>query len=282
MGKPFQGIQEIPLNLLCPNPDQPRLERDETSADTLAKGIEEWGVWHPLLITSQGEKYKIISGEGRYNGAVKNKLETVPCRYLDDLDPAEVLLVALEENLLRRDLTVYEKTRGVLNWQSIKLGIDIEALQKLYYRTMNDPTIEVSNKRIIEKGARLLRMSVASVYTKCFALLRLKEDVKGALEQRQIAYTAALTLDSIEQATVRAQLLTRVIAKEVSQSQLEVILRGIKSKKRQHLAPRAKQIKKAFGKILETYQKLDDAGRLQLENLLASMQEVIQQKENHA
>jgi hypothetical protein len=47
-------------------------------------------------------------------------------------------------------------------------------------------------------------MIVASVYTKCFALLRLKDDVKTALK-----------LDSIEQATIHVQLLARVIAKEV-------------------------------------------------------------------
>lgn len=102
--------EKIPVDALAPNPQQPRRAFD--AIDELVASVREVGVLEPLLVRRSSRGYQIISGERRYRAAVEAGLSDVPCIVLD-VDEAQVLTIALIENLQRRDLSPFEEAEGL-------------------------------------------------------------------------------------------------------------------------------------------------------------------------
>lgn len=78
----------------------------------LASSIREKGVLEPILVRPMGSRFQIIAGERRYRAATEAGLAEVPC-IVRDCSDAEVLELALIENLQRRDLTPFEEADGL-------------------------------------------------------------------------------------------------------------------------------------------------------------------------
>lgn len=100
----------IPLDLLVPNPHQPR--RSFGDMADLISSIKEKGVLEPVLVRSAGEKYQIIAGERRYRASVEAGLSQIPCVEID-VDDRGVLEISLIENLQRKDLNPFEEAEGL-------------------------------------------------------------------------------------------------------------------------------------------------------------------------
>lgn len=100
----------LPLDLLTPNPDQPR--RSFGDMADLISSIKEKGVLEPVLVRPTGEKYQIIAGERRYRASVEAGLSQIPCIEID-VDDRGVLEISLIENLQRRDLNPFEEAEGL-------------------------------------------------------------------------------------------------------------------------------------------------------------------------
>ena len=102
----------IPLERLRPNPNQPRKELGDLH--DLTHSVREKGVLEPLLVRyeSADDMYTIISGERRYHAAKAAGLMEVPC-IEKDADSAEMLELALIENLQRKDLNPFEEAEGL-------------------------------------------------------------------------------------------------------------------------------------------------------------------------
>ena len=100
----------IPLDLLIPNPHQPR--RSFADLDDLISSIKEKGVLEPVLVRPSGEKFQIIAGERRYRASVEAGLSQIPCVEID-VDDRGVLEISLIENLQRRDLSPFEEADGL-------------------------------------------------------------------------------------------------------------------------------------------------------------------------
>ena len=113
-GRRAAGVQELPIELVRRNPDQPRRAFDPAALDELAESIRERGVIQPILVRPQpgapGE-YQIVTGERRWRAAQLAGLHQIPSlvRELQDL---EVLELALIENIQRADLNALEEARG--------------------------------------------------------------------------------------------------------------------------------------------------------------------------
>ena len=106
-----EGIgQMIAVDTLIPNPHQPRQAFD--AIDELVASIREVGILEPLLVRHDPQGFQIISGERRYRAGVKAGLEELPCIVLD-VDEAQVLSIALIENLQRQDLSAFEEAEGL-------------------------------------------------------------------------------------------------------------------------------------------------------------------------
>lgn len=103
----MNAIQEIPINQIVPNPNQPRTTFDDEALAELAQSIKELGIVQPLTVRRQGVQYQIIAGERRYRAAKIAGLTEVPA-YIRDVDDEQVLELALVENIQREDLDPVE------------------------------------------------------------------------------------------------------------------------------------------------------------------------------
>lgn len=107
--------RRIALNLIEANPDQPRSILGDLA--DLKASIEAKGVLEPILVRPrEGGRFTIISGERRFRAAMEAGLADVPCIVLDVSD-AEVVEIALIENLQRKDLSPLEEADGYLTLQ---------------------------------------------------------------------------------------------------------------------------------------------------------------------
>ena len=103
--------QLIPLEDIDPNPNQPRHVMGDLSE--LVSSVREKGILEPILVRPRGKRYQIIAGERRFRAAGEAGLAEVPCIVREAPD-AEVMELALIENLQRKDLTPFEEADGLL------------------------------------------------------------------------------------------------------------------------------------------------------------------------
>ena len=203
--------ETLPLSALVPQA-QPR--RRFEGLEALARSIREQGVLQPLLVRSLGNgRYAIVAGERRYRAAKMAGLAEVPVRVLD-LSEKEARLLALVENLQREDLNPYEETLGVLELLSEGLGKTREEVVGLLRQMKNakegrirDNVVPKDAQRVEEIFKALGRMTWESFVQHRLPLLGLPEDLRAALEEGTLPYTAALELKKVKDLEARARLL---------------------------------------------------------------------------
>ena len=111
-GREEDGLREIPVDLIGPNPRQPRHSFDEGKLEELAESIRVRGVLQPIVVTPlAGGRYELVAGERRLRAARIAELESIPAvvRHTDDW---ERLDLALAENMARQDLNAVEEARA--------------------------------------------------------------------------------------------------------------------------------------------------------------------------
>ncbi|MCY4093905.1 MAG: ParB/RepB/Spo0J family partition protein [Gammaproteobacteria bacterium] len=102
------GLTEVPISQVKPNPNQPRKVIDENSLTTFAESIKQQGVMHPITVRRVDDgTYQIIMGERRWHAARIAGLSTVPVLERQATD-SEAMVLALVENLQREDLNPYD------------------------------------------------------------------------------------------------------------------------------------------------------------------------------
>jgi ParB family transcriptional regulator, chromosome partitioning protein len=166
----------VTIDLLDPNPGQPRQVMGDLSE--LMASVAEKGVIEPLVVRQRGNRYQIIAGERRYHAAVQVGLRELPV-VIRDADDAEVLELALVENLQRKDLTAFEEA---------------EALQQLAQRC----------RYTHEDMARKLGKSRTSI-TEALSLNNMPEDVRNLCRLADISSRSTL-LQIVRQADPKRML----------------------------------------------------------------------------
>ena len=122
-----EATSEIPLDLIRPNPHQPRRRFDETALSELADSIRVSGVIQPIVVRKTGDTYELIAGERRVRASRQAGLTKIPA-VVRDATNAESLELALVENLLREDLNPIEAAEGYrqlladFGWTQEQLG----------------------------------------------------------------------------------------------------------------------------------------------------------------
>lgn len=118
----------VSIEIIHPNPNQPRTHFNETELEELSESIREHGVLQPLLVRKKGDEFEIIAGERRYQASKIAGLSELPV-IIKDVDDQKMLELALIENLQRSDLNPIEEAKGYR--QLIKAsGMTQEALSK--------------------------------------------------------------------------------------------------------------------------------------------------------
>ena len=107
-----EGLREIPVELVRPNPRQPRRSFDEGALAELAESIRARGVLQPVVVRAlPGGHYELVAGERRLRAARIAELESVPA-VVREADDWERLDIALAENMARIDLNAVEEARA--------------------------------------------------------------------------------------------------------------------------------------------------------------------------
>jgi ParB family chromosome partitioning protein len=105
-------LRSLPVELIAPNPRQPRRAFDEAALEGLAASLRVRGVLQPVLVRPvAGGTYELVAGERRWRAAVLAGLESIPA-LVRDRDDAEALETALIENMAREDLNPVEEARA--------------------------------------------------------------------------------------------------------------------------------------------------------------------------
>ena len=99
-----KGCDEVRLNLIYPNADQPRKVFPRESLEELALSIKEQGLIEPLVVVPKGEKFMLIAGERRWRACQMAGLTAAPVRVLE-ADDRQITEMALVENIqVRREV----------------------------------------------------------------------------------------------------------------------------------------------------------------------------------
>lgn len=120
-------LQELAIDQVAPDPDQPRRFFDEKALADLAVSVKEHGIVQPIVVTPNGKTFLIVAGERRWRAAKLAGLDTVPA-IVRTLSGQHRLEISLIENLQRRDLnpietaTAYLKLRDQFNMTLEQIG----------------------------------------------------------------------------------------------------------------------------------------------------------------
>lgn len=140
-------FRSVPLHLISPNPYQPRTLFDPDALQELADSIRTYGVISPLTVRCLGEGYQLIAGERRLRAAKMAGLAAVPC-YILPADDRESSLLALLENLQRRDLDCFEE------------ALSLRQLCEQFHMTQQEAALRIGKTQsAVANKLRLLRLS---------------------------------------------------------------------------------------------------------------------------
>ena len=142
------GVSELPVEAIKANPNQPRRRFDDADIEELAASIREKGVLQPILVRPSvfAGEYEIVAGERRWRAAVRTGARTIPA-LVRSLSDAEVLEIAIVENVQRVDLSPIEEAEGY------------RALMDRFGRTQADVAQVVGKSRVhVANALRLLQL----------------------------------------------------------------------------------------------------------------------------
>ena len=141
------GVTEIPLKEIRPNPNQPRRDFDESALDELAASIKEKGILTPVTVREVEDGYELVAGERRWRASKKCRKRTIPAYLIAVKDDAEMMEMALIENIQREDLNSLDESEAYAVLNS-KFEMSHEAIAKA-----------VGKKRVtVSNSLRLLKL----------------------------------------------------------------------------------------------------------------------------
>lgn len=196
---PKSGQRSIPVDQIEANPEQPRKTFESGALDDLTNSIREKGIIQPLIvrpIEGRIDRFQLVAGERRWRAAQKAQLHEVPV-VVRKLSDADVLEIAIIENIQRADLNPVEEALGYKSLQD-KFGHTQEVLSK---------ALGKSRSHI----ANLMR------------LLNLPEDVLDLLRAQKLSSGHARALVVAENPSILA---AKIVAEGLSVRQTEKLVKS--------------------------------------------------------
>lgn len=191
------GLANVPVEQISPNPYQPRKTFNDASIEELARSIREHGIVQPLVVSRAGDRYKLIAGERRFRAAQRAGLRVVPVVIKELSQQGDALQIALIENIQREDLNPMEEATAY------------HQLHEEFGLTQEEISRRVGKER--STVANFLR------------LLKLPESVKKLLASGQLSMGHARALLAVDSAKKQEQLAERVVKRNLSVRQTEVL-----------------------------------------------------------
>lgn len=196
-------INEIPLEQIEANPNQPRREFDEESLQELANSIKEIGIIQPITLRQVADnRYQIIAGERRWRASQRAGLTAIPA-YIRTIKDENVMEMALVENIQREDLN------------AIEIALAYEHLI-----TNTGMTQEKVSERVGKS-----RTAIANY----LRLLKLPAQVQMALQNKEIDMGHARALLSIDSPSLQIKLFKEIQRNAYSVRKVEELVKQIKN-----------------------------------------------------
>jgi ParB family transcriptional regulator, chromosome partitioning protein len=189
---------ELDLDLIVPNPRQPRLQMDEQRLEELTQSIRANGVIQPILVRRAGDRYEIVAGERRWRAAQRAGLLKVPV-IVRDVPDGQMLQVALIENIQRDDLNPMEEAQA--------------------YRRLTDD--HQMSQEAIATAVGKDRATVANY----MRLLRLPVEVRNEVASGALSMGHARALVSLTDDAVQRRISREIVARGLSVRDAESLIR---------------------------------------------------------
>jgi len=196
-GEPIGRV--VPIDLLDPNPQQPRQAMGDLSE--LVASVREKGIIEPLIVRQRGGRYQIIAGERRYQAAVQVGLGEVPV-VIRDVDDAEVMEIALVENLQRKDLTAFEESEA-LTQLARKCGYTHEDMARKLGKSRTAITESLSLNNMPEEVRNLCRLADISAKSTLLQIVRQADPQKMLALVERLAGQGSTTRQDVRKETAK-------------------------------------------------------------------------------
>ena len=226
-------LDEVPIDYVSPNPDQPRTNFKKEEIEELGASIEKDGVLQPILVRMVAKNsYQIIAGERRWQACKLIGLKTVPIR-IKEADDDKALELALVENVQRPDLNPIEE------------AYDYRRLMERRNMTQSEVAQAMSKGR--------------STVANALRLLELPEEAQQLLFEEKITAGHARAILSIPTKEGRLKLTEKLVEDKLSVREAEALARLLSGKKegegtssRQPVPQSFKTVAKALREVLNT------------------------------
>lgn len=233
-----QGVTEVPLASITPNPHQPRAPIRDQDLVELAASIEEHGIIQPLIVTRTPDGYQLIAGERRWRAARLAGLATVPV-IVKDAAPGEMLELALVENVQRADLNALEEAHA-------------------YQQLIEE--FGLTQDRVAQRVGKS-RVAVANT----LRLLKAARAVQEALLAEKISEGHARALLALEAPEAQEAALKTVLKQGLNVRQTEELVRRLlgareEVRPRRPISPETRALEARFREALGTKVSLNRSG----------------------
>ena len=205
---------ELDIELIQPNPEQPRSRFAEAALDELAQSIQANGIVQPIVVRRVGTQYQIVAGERRWRAAQRAGLRKVPVTYKDVADD-KLLELALIENIQRQELNPIEEAQA--------------------YRKLID-TIGLTQEQLSERVGRERTLIATTL-----RLLKLPEDIQKLVVEGKLSAGHGRALLLSEDKDVQRRVARLILEKGLSVREAE---RTVKSASAGATAPKRSIITK--------------------------------------
>lgn len=200
LGDDSQLVVEIDIDLIKPNPFQPRKNFNESTIAELAESIKEYGVLQPILVYEENNEFFLIAGERRLRASKVAKLPSIRA-IVADIKPEKLREMALIENIQREDLN------------PIDLALSYSALIKDYNITQDELAQKLQKSR--------------PQITNTLALLKLPKNAQDLLIEGKITQGHAKILVNLDAKDLKIAL-DSIIGQKLSVSQSEKLVQQLK------------------------------------------------------
>ena len=224
-------VNEVDINAIAPNPDQPRTNFKREELEELSASIQKDGLLQPILVRPlEGGMYQIIAGERRWQASKLAGLQQVPIRVKEASDD-KALELALIENIQRSDLNPIEEAYGY----------------RRMMERLNMTQAEVA--QAMSKG----RSTVANA----LRLLELPEEAQQLLFEEKITAGHARAILSIPTKEGRERLTRKLVEEKLSVREAEALARLFSGKKNENAKPKV-PMPKEYRKVARTLKDVLD------------------------
>ena len=173
-GREDRVLRRVRISEISRNPNQPRRYFDPEAIATLAESIRQYGVLNPLTVRrTAGGGYELVAGERRLRAARVAGLTDVPC-LLINADGEDSSVIALVENLQRRDLDFFEEANGFKRLID-QFGLTQEEAARKVGKTQSAVANKLRLLRLSQQNMELIRRNNLTE-RHARALLRLSEE----------------------------------------------------------------------------------------------------------